>query len=53
MAKVPILAIPFFADQFWNADRIKNLGIGESYTLKNFDEQVFQKLIENLISNDR
>lgn len=49
--ETPMLAIPFFQDQFGNARRLKELGIAESLPCKRFDGAEAHGLVEKLAAD--
>lgn len=52
-ARVPLLAIPFIADQYANAERIATLGIGLRLSYSELTEVNFKESIEKIIKNSR
>lgn len=50
---VPLLAIPFFADQFINAGRIEALGFGLKLDFNTLTKEVFKASILEIIENKR
>lgn len=51
--KVPMLAIPFIFDQFTNAKRIEELGLGLHLDITTFTKEKFRNAILEVIGNSR
>lgn len=51
--RVPLLAIPFFADQVNNADRVVSLGIGQQLDFGALTKEVLKSAILEVIGNER
>lgn len=51
--QTPLLAIPFMADQFQNALRIKKLGIGLNLNFQSLDKVSFKSAILEVANNSR
>lgn len=52
-AKVPLLAIPFGSDQFSNAERIVELGIGKKILLGDITYETLVGNVTELMTNDK
>lgn len=51
--KVPMLAVPFIFDQFYNARRIAELGIGEILHFEDLTTESLKDSIRNIVENSR
>lgn len=51
--KVPLLAIPFLVDQFFNSQRISKLGIGKALDIKTLTKQDLKDMIVEIIENSK
>lgn len=52
-SKVPILTIPFFADQRYNSHHLSQLGAGLSIDFHGFTVDEFKEKITELITNSK
>lgn len=52
-ANVPLVGVPFFADQMRNVDKIVKNGLGLSIDRHNFDKNTFKQTIVEVINNPR
>nr|AUF81975.1 egt [Cryptophlebia leucotreta granulovirus] len=50
---VPMLCIPLMGDQFLNCERVFQLGIGEKVNMVTIEQEKIDKLIENMINNNK
>lgn len=48
---IPILGIPYQAEQEWNLDRVKTLGLGEKLNRKDLNLYEFKQKIPDIINN--
>ncbi|XP_031348510.1 UDP-glucuronosyltransferase 2B20-like [Photinus pyralis] len=53
LAHVPMIIIPFFADQFGNAQRMLERGVGLSLDYTNLQKEEFKSAIREVITNPR
>ncbi|XP_023937624.2 UDP-glucosyltransferase 2 [Bicyclus anynana] len=51
-AGVPVIGIPIFGDQWYNAEKYQQLKIGIKLDLKDLTEEMFKGAIETVISDD-
>lgn len=51
--RVPLLALPFFADQMLNARRYVALGIGSMLDFQTITKEIFKKAILEVIHNPK
>lgn len=51
--KVPIVAIPFIFDQFYNAKRIVDLGIGRLLYFEDLNADSFKNAIVDVLTDPR
>lgn len=49
----PLVGIPFFADQVSNMRRIEKSGYGKQINLHDINEETFENVIKEVISNPR
>lgn len=53
VAKVPIVTIPFIFDQFYNAKKIEELGIGRLLYFEDLNADNFKDTIVDVLTNPR
>ena len=50
---VPLLGIPFFGDQKYNAKKIETMGIGIQLTFRNITKDIIVNTIKEMLHNSR
>lgn len=53
VAGVPLVAIPMFADQWYNAEKYVKLGIGKYLEIESMTEENFKDAVENVIKDEK
>ncbi|XP_046865337.1 UDP-glycosyltransferase UGT5 [Drosophila willistoni] len=48
---VPILSLPFYYDQFWNAQRMRLAGAGETLDLHSMNVEILNRSIHQILQN--
>lgn len=51
--KVPLICIPFFADQYCNCRQVARLGVGERFDLNDITKESLKQTIQQVIHKSK